>query len=113
MGLLVHATLLCRPSSSNNVSLQTSLEAPVAAWGAFENFPPLIRCMPDPVEKRRGGKGIEEVFVSCFRFVFSTKSPQSHQSEWFTLLGMNKVSALLFGFCMALCALQHHPLDTS
>lgn len=49
-------------------------------------------------KKRRGGKGIEEVFVSCLWFVFSTKTPQSHQSEWFTLLGMNKVSALLFVF---------------
>lgn len=63
--------------------------------------------------KRRGGKGIEEVFMSCLWFVFSTKSPQSHQSEWFTLLGMNKVSTLLFVFYMVLCALQHHPLDTS
>lgn len=47
-------------------------------------------------KNRRGGKGIEEVFVSCLWFVLSTKSPQSLQSEWFTLLVMNKVSALLF-----------------
>lgn len=73
--------------------------------------------MSDPMEKnereRRGGKGIEEVFVSCVRFVFSTKNPQSHQSEWFTLLGMNKFFTLLFVFFMVLCALQHHPLGTS
>ena len=73
--------------------------------------------MSDPVERNeremRGGKGIEEVFVSSLWFVFSTKKTQSHQSEWFTLLGMNKVSTLLFVFCMVLCALQHHPLGSS
>lgn len=73
--------------------------------------------MSDPEEKnereRGGGKGIEEVFVSCLWFVFSTKNPQSHRSEWFTLLGMNKASILLFVFCMVLCVLQHHPLGTS
>lgn len=64
MCLLIHITFLFRPSASNRV---TSLEAPVAAWGAFENFTPLIRCVPDPVgkKKKRGEKGIEEVFVSC------------------------------------------------
>lgn len=93
MCLLIHTTFLCRPSASNCVSLQRSLGAPVAAWDAFESISPLILW-----KKRRGGKGIEEVFVSCLWFVFSTKNPQSHQSEWFTLLGMNKVSVLLFIF---------------
>lgn len=50
MCLLIHITFLCRPSASNHV---TSLEAPVEAWGAFENFTPLIKCMPDPVEKKK------------------------------------------------------------
>lgn len=85
--------------------------------GRFWKFYTLIRRMSDPEGKnkreRRGGKGIEEVFVSCLWFVFSTKTPQNHQSEWFTLLGMNRVSTLLFVFCMVLCALQHHPLGTS
>lgn len=32
------------------VCLQTSLEAPLAVWGASENSTPWIRCVPDPVE---------------------------------------------------------------
>lgn len=65
MCLLIHITFLCRPSASNRV---TSLEAPVEAWGAFENFTPLIKCMPDPVEKKKGEEGKE--LRKCLCLVF-------------------------------------------
>lgn len=75
-------------------------------------LPPWSRCMPDPAKKKER-KELRKCLCLPFGLFLAQKAHKAIKVNGSSCCAWIRFLHCLFVFCMALCVLQHHPLDTS